>query len=199
MGVLTMKIDQETLIVLYMVMDNLSKGIDPTSNISFAEEDTILNSSLLKKSFTDAANIFKYLENNLEETNKTKSKRITNNKYSFYITKTEFEKIPISDTPITISKFTYAINEICNRSEMKKLKATQITEWLNKNGYLQIIICNNGDECKKATELGKEIGIISETKVNSRGYEYILNTYDSSAQSFLKNNVLPQIAKIIDI
>lgn len=65
------------------------------------------------------------------------------------------------------------------------------------HGYLEEIESNNGDICKSSTGQGRKIGITSFKKVNSRGDEYVTNTYDRGAQEFILTTVLPQIAPVL--
>ena len=173
-----MKLNVENIIILQTVMKSLSQGVDPTSNIAFPD-DTILNSKILQSCFSDAC-----------------ERKATNQKLPFHVDNTELENIQLSDTPITISKFVFSINEVYHRQDMKKLKATQITSWLTKQGYLEEIETKDRCICKIATAHGEKIGITSIKKVNSRGEEYITNMYDRDAQKFVLTHVIPQLCKL---
>lgn len=188
-----MKLDIETIIVLRTTMSSLAKGIDPTSNIAFPK-DTILNSKILQSCFADSADIFKYLQENIEEINRLSLRKKTNQKSPFYMSEEDYKKIPIYSDPISISKFVHSINEVCKKPDMKKLRATQITQLLTSHGYLELSVCKDNSECKIATKHGEKIGITSIGKINSRGDKYYLNLYDSNAQRFILDSILPQIA-----
>mgnify|MGYP000080911054 FL=1 len=187
-----MQLDIENIIVLQIVMEALSKGIDPTSNIAFPD-DTILNSKILKNCFRDASKIFELLESNIDVINNLHLRKVTNQKLPFRISRSELDTISVSHEPVTISKFVYSINEACQHHSMKKLKATQITAWLTDRGYLEEVELNHETVCKSSTACGREIGITSVKKTNSRGDEYITNIYDRCAQEFILTTVLPQI------
>lgn len=190
-----MKLDVENIIVLQTVMKALSQGVDPTSNIAFPD-DTILNSKILQSCFADACEIFDVLRRNIDAINNLPLRKVTNQKLPFYISDTELENIQLSDSPITISKFVFSINEVYHRQDMRKLKATQITSWLTIQGYLEEIETKDGCICKSATTHGEKIGITSVKKINSRGEEYITNMYDKNAQKFVLTHVIPQICQI---
>lgn len=191
-----MTLDNQTLKILHTVMKDLSHGIDPTSDIPLPN-DTILNSAILKKCFSEAADIFDYLEQLVDEINQLSIRKVVQKKQPFYLSQDEYTRIPISDNAISISKFTFNVNSICTRKDMKPLRATQITKWLDKQGYLKLVECEGGIECRSATELGNQLGITAIPKVNSRGKKYIVNVYDSNAQKFIIDVVLPQIAKTV--
>ena len=188
-----MKLDIENIMMLRAAMELLSQGFDPTSNIEFPD-DTILNSNTLKLYFSEAAELFALLEANIAKVNHLKLGNATPRKIPFHLDPNEIKNIRLSDEPITISRFVFLINETCHHQDMKKLKATQITAWLVAHDYLEEIEVNDGDACKTSTEQGQKIGITSFKKQNSRGNEYITNTYNRGAQEFILNTVLPQIA-----
>ena len=190
-----MKLNVENIIILQTVMKSLSQGVDPTSNIAFPD-DTILNSKILQSCFSDACEIFDLLRRNIDAINNLPLRKATNQKLPFHVDNTELENIQLSDTPITISKFVFSINEVYHRQDMKKLKATQITSWLTKQGYLEEIETKDRCICKIATAHGEKIGITSIKKVNSRGEEYITNMYDMDAQKFVLTHVIPQLCKL---
>lgn len=191
-----MKLDIENIMTLRTAMESLSHGIDPTSNIEFPD-DTILNSNILKLYFSEAAELFALLEANIDKVSHLKLGNAVCRKIPFHLETNEIENIRLSDEPITISRFVFLINETCHHQDMKKLKATQITAWLVAHGYLEEIEGNNRDIYKSSTEQGRKIGITSFKKVNSRGDEYVTNTYDRSAQEFILTTVLPQIAPVL--
>lgn len=189
-----MKFDIENIIVLGTIMKSLSMGVDPTSNTPFPN-DTLLNSNLLKNCFKETAEILGFIEKNIDAMNDLPHKKVTNQKEPFFIMDHEIKSVPLSDAPITVSKFVFAINEVCKRSEMKKLRATQITSWLMTQGYLEEIASSDGVLCKSATKHGRELGITSVKKTNSRDEEYIINLYNKSAQEFILQQVIPNLAK----
>lgn len=191
-----MKLDIENIMTLRTAMESLSHGIDPTSNIEFPN-DTILNSNVLKLYFSEAAELFALLEANIDKVGHLKLGNAVSRKIPFHLETNEIENIRLIDEPITISRFVFLINETCHHQDMKKLKATQITAWLVAHGYLEEIEGNNGNICKSSTEQGRKIGITSFKKVNSRGDEYVTNTYDRGAQEFILTTVLPQIAPVL--
>lgn len=187
-----MEINTENIIVLKLVMESLSNGVDPTSNTSFPD-DTLLNSNTLKKCFKETADILSFIEENINAINDLPHKKATNQKDPFCIREDEINTIPLSDIPVTISKFVFIINDICHKNEMKKLRATQITSWLTYQGYLEEIDSSDGIQCKIATKHGQAIGITYVRKTNSRNEEYFINLYNESAQKFILHQVIPNL------
>ena len=191
-----MRIDRESIQNLGMIMESLSKGLDPISGVNFSN-DTILNSRLLKKAFSETAEVMLHLASLADPEDIVILKNGVSKRLPFFMTEEEYSQIKVCLMPVSISSFTYQINDTIHREKMKKLKATQFTQWLSEKGYLEIIELEEGNACKRATTLGNSIGIHSVDKVNSRGERYVTNMYSSEAQKFLINEALPCICRII--
>lgn len=82
----------------------------------------------------------------------------------------------------------YSLNGI-SESYMKKLRATDITNWLLSQGYLEQREMENGNKYKVATSRGNELGIVNEQHQNSYGNIYSVNLYDENAQKFVVDNL----------
>lgn len=190
-----MKIDRDLIQTLGMIMESLSNGVDPISGVGFPN-DTVLNSRLLKKAFAETAEVMLHLASFADPGDIVVLKNGVNRKLPFFMTAEEYSQLEIGSMPVSISHFTFQINSIVRREKMKMLRATQFTQWLNENGYLEVVVLENGNEYKKATALGNNTGIYSIEKVNSRGERYVTNMYSSEAQEFLINEVLPSICRI---
>ena len=115
-------------------------------------------------------------------------------KYAFFLKDEEKSKIDISKEPISISTFTYIINERVDSRKMKKIKAVQITSWLTKKGFLEEIEHSDGRKFKIPTQKAKEIGIISVSQTSESGRVYGVNMYDENAQKYIIDH-LDEISK----
>lgn len=194
-----MRINSTSIASLYFIMDNLSRGINPCDGVQFPY-DTTLKSKVLQSAFSESAKIFKALMVSATENDDIIIFNTpTGRKAPFYLLKQELESITTFEDEITISRFTFYINESVHRKGMKKLRATQLTSWLAQHNYLELTELKNAVTCKVSTELGKSIGIHTIYKTNAADNTYVTNTYTKSAQEFLVHTVLPQIVKIIDI
>ena len=151
----------------YHIMQKLSNGIDPISNICFSDYD-LLNDPLLKNTFINVCEFLKILEKEYY--------KITNKKIPFKIIDIEAIKNIISDEPIIITEF---VNKLDN---MKKLETKDITSWLLKYGYLKEEVVN--DKVRRlATKAGEQIGI---TRIALRDNpNIIVNIYDRNAQDYI--------------
>ena len=167
---------------LLMLKDNLemlASERDPKTG--YGLDDSVLKSSFNKKILLDAASIIdQLLKLDFNPTRIDKRK-----KYAFFLDSEKREKIEISREPISISAFVYAINEQVDNGKMKKLKATQITTWLMKNGYLCEIVHSDGKKFKVATKKAETIGVLPSKRQSECGREYDVNMYDENAQKFI--------------
>ncbi|QOX65111.1 hypothetical protein FRZ06_18055 [Anoxybacterium hadale] len=162
----------------------LSKGIDPTSGLPLPE-DTILNSKQLNKYFNQ---ISEFLDTTIKSGENIGLKR-RNGIYDFRLVEDNKKNIEISATPVSISEFTYNINTSINTEYMRKIKVTQITNWLLENGYLKIITDDDDNDYKIVTDKGQSVGIMSIQKCSEYGRKYPVNLYDSNAQKFIIENI----------
>ena len=105
-------------------------------------------------------------------------------KLPFYISNKDRETIDISKIPISISKFSYILNDNINDNAMKKIKGSEITDWLMSKGYLK---GNLG--VKEITEEGIKIGIFKEYRLGKEGEKYSVNLYNIQAQKFIIDNL----------
>lgn len=158
----------------------LSEGIDPTTNICF-EEDTILNNGGIKKTFSEIYETLNVLSQNLDEHKQRKD--------AFFVLEDEIDKITPSKEPVTISKIAFFINQGISRPKMKKLRATEITRWLENEGVLKTVY-SDGLDCRKIpTDKGIELGITKVEKTNSIGKTYTANLYNENAQRYVIENL----------
>lgn len=162
----------------------LINGVDPLSKISF-EADSILSSRHNKNILKDVVELIDLLMKLSDNPDKIDKR----NKSDFYIAKDEREKIPLSDTPIPISTFTYTINEQIDTMLMKKLRATQITTWLFQQGYLSTIEHDDGKVFKVLTDKSSSIGLSSKEMINAYGRQYSVILYNSVAQKFIVDHL----------
>ena len=174
----------EELYKLKKEIDLLIDGIDPQSML-YVGEDSILSSNYNKSVLKNASSII----DKLIKYGSNPDKKDYRRKYNFYLPNDVKDKIAISDTPVSISEFTYKINEMVDSSLMKKIKATTITSWLFDNKYLCEIKHEDGNTFKIVTEKGKGIGIIAAKKTSQYGRVYDVNLYSADAQKFIVDNL----------
>lgn len=174
-------------------LELLIKGVDPFTHLEI-KVDTVLNSKYNNKLLKE---VHKMLSQYLKQCGVSCvfDKR---RKLSFYIDDVQKREIPISEQAIPISTFVYTLNEFIDIKIMKKVKATEITQWLMSEGYLEEIEHDDGKVFKVLTDKASEIGMLKETKTNSYGRTYDVNLYSAQTQKYIINH-LDSISKFIEI
>ena len=108
-------------------------------------------------------------------------------KLPFSVTAQQLQRFEYSDTPISVSEITHKINELVNDENRKKLKATDITEWLLSVGVLKIEAVD-GRNCKFPTYDGTKLGLSLERREREDGDRYFVTLYNRRAQEFVINH-----------
>ncbi len=111
---------------------------------------------------------------------------------SFHITAKELAHFIPTQQPILISQLAYMISVLQPNPNIK-LKPTDLTDWLQELGLLEIS-CVNGKNYKLPTAAGREIGISQETRHRESG-DYIVALYNADAQRFIVDN-LTAVARV---
>lgn len=120
-------------------------------------------------------------------------------KAPFSLSTEQRDRIPYSETPLSISAFISRLNSMRpDPSKMEKLPYTEVVSWLVENSYLEIVpSLKTGGRTKAPTEEGKSIGISWEQRhSNSRDEDYMVALYSVVAQRFIVNN-LDEIMRFI--
>ena len=183
----------EELKMLKENLEILSNERDPKTG--YQVDDTILKNAFNKQILNDAASIIdKLLKLDFNPTTIDRRK-----KYAFYLSSEERAQIDISQEPISISAFVYGINEKVKGKVMKKLKAVQVTSWLEKNGYLEEIVHDDGRKFKITTAKSASIGISHQEMTSNCGRKYSVNLYNEKAQRFIIEHLDAIVDNSIDI
>lgn len=95
--------------------------------------------------------------------------------------------IPVSDEPISISKFCYRINEGMS-ADMKKVRGEYLLDLLESMGYLYTVE-ENGTMFRRPTVKGNSLGIEVAERENKYGNKYRVNLYTKDAQRFILNHL----------
>lgn len=113
-------------------------------------------------------------------------------KAPFSLSTEQRDRIPYSETPLSISAFISRLNSMRpDPSKVEKLPYTEVVNWLVENGYLEIVpSLKIGGRTKAPTEKGKAIEISWERRhSNSRDEDYMVALYSVVAQRFIVNNL----------
>lgn len=168
--------------------EKLKDGIDPTTGIDFTE-DTILKSPSVRRYNQKVAEILKNIIRNIRgseihDYNSTPNRA----KIPYTLSIEKKQAFLYAANYVSISKLVYHMNSLCE-PYMRKIRAVEITEYLQKYGYLKTEEMDNGRNYKVATERGHRLGIVNEKHTNKYGNDYSVNMYDKNAQKFIVNNI----------
>ena len=170
---------------IYQLKENLkllAQEIDPRTG--YKVEDTILKSKANKMIINDAiALLEQFLRMDFSPTRIDRRKKL-----AFYLSEDQKRSILLSDVPITVSAFVYTINKVIN-DNMRKIRASQITEWLEGNGFLTEIMYKDGKGYRNITDKSALIGLCSETRTTASGREYQVVTYSKATQKFIIEHI----------
>lgn len=161
-----------------MYLEKLANGVNPLTNEEVAENDVINNVRVSRCLY--------YVTEILKQITSTGSFEIQ--KTEFTLSQKQLTAFSYSAVSITVSEVTKRLNDLINPLESKPLKNGVITEWLTQIGMFSNVIINNKSH-KRITDSGRNIGIISEQRVNQQGTPYEAVSYDLNAQHFIIDNI----------
>ena len=109
-------------------------------------------------------------------------------KLPFAITREQLDGFQYSDEPISVSVITYRINALVTDENRKKLRATEITDWLISINMLEMVEIS-GRQYKYPAKTGEALGLTVERRENKVGELYDVVVYNRAAQEFIINNL----------
>lgn len=161
-----------------MYLEKLANGVNPLTNEEVAENDVVNNVRISRCLY--------YVTDILKQITSTGSFEIQ--KTEFTLSQKQLSAFNYSTEPVTVSKMTKRLNDLANPAETRPLKNGVITEWLTQIGMFSSVIINNKSH-KRVTDFGRNIGIVSEQRVNQQGTTYEAISYDLNAQHFIIDNI----------
>lgn len=178
--------DTEILIHAKSYIDKLAQGINPLTDQPVNETDIINNVRISRCLFYVSDILDNVIKGHYPKKNKSKRTE------PFALTPDDIKKCQVSEIPISITAIAQNINAINDRTDMKRLKATSITQFLIEVGILYRDESNNR---VLPTPNGVNIGIQIEHRYSQNGLPYMAVLYSRNAQKFIFDN-LPKIIEI---
>ncbi len=136
------------------------------------------------KAISDGAEL---TEEDIPEITKPKKKK-RSEKLPFFLTSEQISSLKMEDEPCKVSEITAKINSLIDPENMRRLKVTTITEWLENIGMLSTYTDPSGSNHRRPTAQGKSMGL-SEREFVGRTGKYIAIVYNSEAQQFIFDNI----------
>lgn len=99
--------------------------------------------------------------------------------------------IEVPDEAVTISVIADQLNCHLLQCGKKKLTGAKVNDWLMSEGFLEVVVGDDGKNVRRPTLKGTELGINAEERV-IRGVDCYVNFYNRAAQELI-------VARITDI
>ena len=144
------------------------------------------NSEFLAVSGVGQNKLDKYGEAFMRVIDKFKTKK--KGKLPFVITREQLEKFQFSDEPISVSVITFRINSLVTDANRKKLRSSEITDWLILVEMLALVEIS-GNRYKFPTKKGEALGLSVERREAESGELYDVVVYNRAAQELIINNL----------
>ncbi len=109
-------------------------------------------------------------------------------KLPFVITREQLGKFQFSDEPISVSVITFRINSLVTDANRKKLRSSEITDWLILAEMLALVEIS-GNRYKFPTKKGEALGLSVERREAESGELYDVVVYNRAAQEFIIDNL----------
>ena len=164
-----------------MYMDKLANGIDPIMDQAAPEEDIINNVRLSRCFFYVSGVLEKVIENGGVVGKRPRPTQ------PFALTYDQIRRYEFPDVSIPITALAQGINALSENEDMKKLKYTSISQFLEQSGMLEVVEQANGRKAKRPTDAGRSIGIYTEERTGQNG-PYTAVLYNRGAQQFILDN-----------
>ena len=174
-----MENDVTRLQLAKMYIDCLANGVDPVYNTDI-NIDTLYNEQVVScfRFISDILARDIYKEQDLV---KPSNERISEEQLS---------EMKVYSYSCKVSELASEINRVIEGTGIKKVAATWINDWLEKEGYLRKSDINS----RIATGKGNQLGIESEYRKSDYGKEYYINFYSGQAQAFVFSHLNDIIA-----
>lgn len=111
-------------------------------------------------------------------------------KESFYIYQEDLVKIVPTEEGKCVSEIVQCLNTYC-MTNMKKLRTTQITNYMVDKGYL----CEDERGIKRPTLRGRMLGISMGKRKNESNEEFSVNVYSKKAQMYIYDHLYEMLLK----
>lgn len=178
--------EQKKLIFAKAYIDALRNGVNPVDLQPIPETD-VLNDEHIQNCLAYVSEILGAVIENGGTEEKQPSEKRHRSRQKFFITEKQKQMLRASDEPMIVSKIAKYISEIAKENDCRTFPATWINNWLVSVGILEI--SENQYRDKIATQKGVETGVTTTKAISPEGRVYYRNTFNSTAQQFIYDNI----------
>ena len=165
-------------------IDKLAEGINPLDG-TLIPEGNIVNNVRLSRCFFYVSDILRQvIDNGGIAPVKTAQ---AGGKPEFLLSDEARAKFEISDIPVSVSDIAEQLNAL-SVDDTLRLPVTAVTGWLTEQGFLEVVVKQDGKNTKRPTEAGRSIGIATEDRTGMYGV-YTVVLYTADAQRFILDNL----------
>ncbi len=160
----------------------MAEGINPITNETVSEQDMINNVRITRCLYYVSDVLREVIANNGVVSRKRNN---VDKKADFFLTDEQRASIVLFDEPVYARSIAEKLNEFVEVNNCKKFSIRWITEYFLSIGMLEMFEGN-----KRATETGREFGIISEKRYSDRDHNgFWANLFTPDAQRFIVDNL----------
>ncbi len=161
-----------------MYLEKLSNGINPLDDSPIPQGELLHNPRIAKcLAFTAGV-----LQDVLQNGGITPMEKLE--KAPLYIPPELLRQYPFSDQPISITEIVRRINSLINVIRMEPLRYNVLSQFLEEQGLLALVVLPDGKKARRPTDLGLSMGIITvERGEGSRAYVSV--RLDQRAQRYI--------------
>ena len=160
----------------------MAEGINPITDETVSELDMINNVRITRCLYYVSDFLREVIANNGVVSRKRNS---VDKKADFFLTDEQRASIVLFDEPVYARSIAEKLNEFVEVNNCKKFSIRWITEYFLSIGMLEMFEGN-----KRATETGREFGIISEKRYSDRDHNgFWANLFTPDAQRFIIDNL----------
>lgn len=159
-------------------LDKLTAGIDPLTGEAVPENDVVRKERIVK-CLTYVSGVLEQviIRGGMNVSAYGRSTRLP----AFSISQEALAKVPIFQTPVTITEFVKGINDQIDQQTTERLKAGSVLEYLMQQGYLELVRLPSGRSARRPTIPGTQLGIVTEERQGLEG-SYTTVVYSPEAQ-----------------
>ena len=165
-------------------IDKLAQGVNPIDDTQIPEGD-VVNNVRLSRCFFYVSDILRQV---IDNGGTSPAKSTKKHKQKFVLSNEEYAKIEVSNTSMSISEIANYLNSLVDENSKKKISGSVINTWLVEIGLLENSKQPDGKNKRIPTELGKDMGIHTESRTGRYG-EYTVVLYNADAQEFIYDNI----------
>lgn len=163
-----------------MYIDKMANGINPLTDEPASDDDMINNVRIARCLFY----VSDILRGVIENDGKTAPKTHKPKRQAFFLTEEQKRQLSPCQEELFVRDICEKLNAFAAENNTKKLQPVKINNWLIYIGAME-----RNDRFKRATDYGKDLGIITEERISPNIGNYTVCKFNAAAQAFIYDNL----------